>query len=194
MSYWILFLFFIIIISLNVIFQSNPIHAMLHLILLFINVCGILFYLGLDYLALMLLIVYVGAINVLFLFIIMMLNIKIIVSKFNFFKFIPIGGLFIIIFFYLIYIKFDFNFSIINEFDSNTINWLELIKVKTNIQYIGEELINNYLSLLIISGLILLLAMISAIILTFKKNNVNKKQTIITQLKRNGVLWLYKQK
>lgn len=194
----------IIISSLNVIFASNPIHAMLFLVSLFISMAMLWFNLGLDYLALMLLIVYVGAINILFLFIIMMLNIKITISKFHFFKFIPIASIFIILFFFLIY-NFDFNiydlyknFNSLNKYDinlifnNNILNWNDIYINKTNIDNIGYMLINDYLSLLIISGLILLLAMISAIILTFQKTNKNKKQIIIKQLKHKGILWLYK--
>jgi NADH:ubiquinone oxidoreductase subunit 6 (subunit J) len=69
--------------SFFVVFSINPIHSILFLILVFFNISGILILLGLEYFALIFIIIYVGAISVLFLFIIMMLNIRIIELKDN---------------------------------------------------------------------------------------------------------------
>lgn len=84
--------------SIMVISLKNAVHSVLFLILVFCNVSGLLLLLGAEFLAFMLLIVYVGAIAVLFLFVVMMLNIKTPFFKVNFFSIIPLGVLIFSIF------------------------------------------------------------------------------------------------
>lgn len=82
-----------------VILSKNPVHSVLFLVLVFINAAFTLIFLEADFMALILIVVYVGAIAILFLFICMMLNIKIEQTK-NIFSYLPLGGVFILLFIY----------------------------------------------------------------------------------------------
>lgn len=84
--------------SLMAIFSKNTIHSILYLILLFCNVTGLLFILNVEYLAMVFIIVYIGAIAVLFLFVVMMLNVKMLDRHDSLFKYLPIGGFICFIF------------------------------------------------------------------------------------------------
>jgi len=101
-----------------VIVSKNPIHSILYLILVFCNVTFVLIILGIEFIAIIFLIVYVGAIAVLFLFVVMMLNIKIIELDEVFWKYIPVGLVISSCFlFQLFYFVFDFNvFEVLSLF------------------------------------------------------------------------------
>jgi NADH:ubiquinone oxidoreductase subunit 6 (subunit J) len=90
-----------------VIRAKNPVHSVLFLILVFCNVSGLLILLGLDFFAMVFLVVYVGAIAVLFLFVVMMLNIKLVEINENILRYLPIGGLIGIIFLFEIFLIID---------------------------------------------------------------------------------------
>jgi NADH-quinone oxidoreductase subunit J len=175
-----------------IIISSNPIHSILFLVLVFINVTILLLILNVEFIAMLFLVVYIGAITVLFLFVVMMLNVKIVELNERFLKYIPIGGFIGIIFLtevlYLvntnllfininltnIYINNIFNVFIIE----NTLyyeNFLELFNL-INIQQIGNVLYTKYIYLFIIASIILLVAMISAIILTLIQSTNKKAQ------------------
>ncbi len=81
--------------STMVISSRNPVYSVLFLILVFVNASGLLLLLGLDFFAMLFLVVYIGAIAVLFLFVVMMLNIKITELTENTLRYLPIGGLMI---------------------------------------------------------------------------------------------------
>lgn len=99
-----------------VIASRNPIHSILYLILVFCNITFVLIILGIEFIAITFLIVYVGAIAVLFLFVVMMLNIKIIELDEVFWKYIPAGLLISSCFLFQVF-AFAFNFQIIEVFD-----------------------------------------------------------------------------
>lgn len=172
--------------AIMVIAVTNPIHSILFLILVFINVSGLLILLEVEFLAITLIIVYVGAIAVLFLSVIMMLNIKIVVSNLNLLHYIPIGGIITIIFLLEMIICFNndfisiFNLNNINDFDF--IQWTNELKHMTNIESIGILIYTHYYDLFIISGFILLLAMNGAIVLTLHINDNIKRQQIFFQI------------
>ena len=90
-----------------VIRSKNPVHSVLFLILVFCNVSGLLILLGLDFFAMVFLVVYVGAIAVLFLFVVMMLNIKLVEINENILRYLPIGGLIGLIFLFEIFLIID---------------------------------------------------------------------------------------
>ena len=90
-----------------VIRAKNPVHSVLFLILVFCNVSGLLILLGLDFFAMVFLVVYVGAIAVLFLFVVMMLNIKLVEINENILRYLPIGGLIGLIFLFEIFLIID---------------------------------------------------------------------------------------
>jgi len=188
------FLFFFSILavfcSFFVIFSVNPIHSIFFLTLVFFNVSGLLFLLGIDYFALVFLIVYIGAIAVLFLFIIMMLNIKIIELKESFWRYMPIGFLISFIFFFEIFYIFFFynnNIKIFQILDYiNYINWISLFNSKSYIEVIGELLYTYYFFPFMLCGIILLVAMIGSITLTLNQSIKIKRQKIYKQTLRDS--------
>nr|YP_009559266.1 NADH dehydrogenase subunit 6 [Gelidium coulteri]QBA96113.1 NADH dehydrogenase subunit 6 [Gelidium coulteri] len=181
-----IFSFFALASSLMVITSKNAVHSVLFLILVFCNIAGLLLLLGAEFLSFMLLIVYVGAIAVLFLFVVMMLNVK--VNNLNSISLIPLG---IAIFSALFY---QFNLTI-KEFyiyksayqQSIIISWLTEENSLSNIKVIGNVLYTNYSILFLLSSLILLIAMVGAIVLTMHQRTDAKKQIIENQLLRNSI-------
>lgn len=175
--YFILFFPLIIINSFLVIFSKNSVTSVLYLISVFILVSLNLLLLGAEFLAILIIIIYIGAISILFLFVIMMLNLRICEVYSSLVKSFPLG-IFLGIFFFLelIYIlSKDFyllSFIYNNYFEYNTINY-SLINSQSNLYLIGDLLYNHYNCLLIIAGFILLLAMVGAIILTKDETNIN---------------------
>ena len=94
------------------IISRNPIHSIFSLIIAFVGVSGLMFTLNLEFLPIVFLVVYVGAVSVLFLFVVMMLNIKIIEIHENFFNYLPVGIIIGFIFFNELYIFLNDNFNI----------------------------------------------------------------------------------
>ena len=168
-----------------VITLSNAVHSVLFLIIVFCNVASILLILGAEFFSFMFLIVYVGAIAVLFLFVVMMLNVKVNPIKVNIFSIAPIG---IIIFFTVIAQVteiLDTQFILIKSNYLNYTSWLAENNYLTNIEVVGTYLYTKFSLLFIFCGLILLVAMIGAIVLTMHQRSSVKKQQINIQLLRN---------
>lgn len=191
-----IFSLFAILSAILVIISKNPIHSVLYLILVFFNSIIILIFLEKDFLAMIFLIVYVGAIAILFLFIVMLLNIKITISNLNILRYIPIAFLFVIIFFIEFNILLNKTFSAQSSYNyTSTIeytNWITKTDILSNIKSLGIILYTSYYDMFIISGVILLLAMIGAISLTFYITIKTKRQSSVQQLLRIGQLNLYK--
>ena len=181
-----IFLFFIVSIliitsSLLVITSKNPIHSVLFLILVFFNTSILFLFSNAEFLAMVVLIVYIGAVAVLFLFVIMMLDINIAKLRQNFLNYLPIGLLVgFIILLELIYIvsQSKLNFTQKISINNNNISNQMLDNTKT----IGNILYTDYFLLFQISGIILLVAMIGAIFLTIRKREGAKKQNIYKQI------------
>ena len=168
-----------------VISSRNPVHSVLFLILAFVNAAGIFVLAGAEFLAMILLIVYVGAVAVLFLFVVMMLNVA--QQKNQWFagqessKHIPVGLIIgTLIFFEIIIVIggwkykpdiFDVNNSISQTSMSNT-------------HSLGQILYTDYIHVFQISGMILLVAMVGAIVLTFRQRAGVKRQSYIKQISR----------
>lgn len=173
-----------------VFFSKNPVHSVLFLILSFLNSAFILLLFKIEFLALLFIIIYVGAIAILFLFIVMMLNIKkdLFDLKLNNF-FIP----FILSLFFLIFITFDFTFLENWNFLNYQFNYVPfIIDSFSDITVFGQTLYNYYLSLILIGGLILLVAMIGAIVLTFEFKSIYLIENSLRQLSRtNSTLKLF---
>lgn len=183
---YIIFSIFTLCASIMVISLSNAVHSVLFLILVFCNVASLLLLLGAEFLSFMLLIVYVGAIAVLFLFVVMMLNIKRAPMRRSFFSIAPIGlTVFFILFNQLAGIFSDLNlFSLIQK-KLIWVSWISESNNITNVQVIGNILYTKYCFLFILSGLILLVAMIGAIVLTMHQRTNVRRQKIELQLNRN---------
>ncbi len=171
-----IFSFIILSSAVMVISSRNPVHSVLFLILAFFNSAGLFVMLGAEFLAMMLIIVYVGAVAVLFLFVVMMLNINISEMKEGFQKYLPVGLLIGIILLAEIFFVISGN-GIQRDLNIN-------VQTIPNTHLIGSVLYTDYIYLFQLSGLILLVAMIGAITLTLRERTGVKKQIVNAQTDR----------
>jgi len=178
--------------SILVISVKNPVHSVLSLTSTFITASFLLFLLEVDFIALIFIIVYAGAIAILFLFVVMMLDIKISETKKTLFKYFPvgsfIGSIFLIGIFFINFNLYSSNPYKLVDFLSNDsyINWIEIKKISSNIESIGSILYTYYIIQFLIIGIILLVAVIGAVVLTINYVNIVKKeQKISKQVIRN---------
>ena len=169
-----LFSFIITACAVMVISSRNPVHSVLFLILAFFNSGALFVILGAEFLAMMLVIVYVGAVAVLFLFVVMMLNINFSKIKEGFQKYFPIGSLIGFILFIEIILMVFSGDLLVNK--NNELNYNI-----PNTHKIGSLLYTEYIYVFQLSGLILLVAMVGAIVLTLRDRPGVKKQDIISQ-------------
>ncbi len=165
--------------------SKNTVHSVFFLILDFISISCLFIMIGAEFLGMIMLIVYVGAVAVLFLFVVMMLNVA--QQKNQWFsseessKHIPVGLIIsTLIFVELIIVIGGWKYKP-DLFDIN--NSLELSKV-SNTHSLGQVLYTDYIHIFQISGMILLVAMIGAIVLTFRKREGVKTQNYIKQISR----------
>ena len=166
-----------------VISSRNPVHSVLFLILAFFNAAGLFVLMGAEFLAMILVIVYVGAIAVLFLFVVMMLDINFVEMRRGFLQYLPIGALIgIILLAELVMIVGAWvvtpeaaSVAAVPAPDPETV---------TNTEALGQVLYTKYAYLFQLSGLVLLVAMIGAIVLTLRQREGVKRQSIATQVTR----------
>ena len=183
------FSFIVILSSFLVIFVSNPVHSVLFLIFTFFNAAIIFLIFKAEFLAMTLLIVYVGAVAVLFLFVVMMLNISESIIKEGFLRYFPFGLLLISIFLIELFMIFNSDKIIFPE--SGLIKINEIMNLgMNNTKSLGLFLYTDYFIIFQISGFLLLLAMIGAIVLAhsdlknpksispINQKNVDKKTII----------------
>ncbi len=174
-----LILFFLVLAAFLVISSRNPVHSVLSLISVFLLSSILLFCLNVEFLALSFVIIYVGAIAILFLFIVMMLDIKITDTSFDFLKH---GSLsyFLSFFFILEIILPIFNLTSKTNtvFDTNYIwiNWFAELEVFSNVQAIGQLLYTYYFIFFLIAGMVLFVSVIGALMLTVNLNKSLFKQ------------------
>ena len=176
-----LFSFITIASSIAVISARNTIHAVFFLILDFVSVSCLFIMMGAEYLGMLTLIVYVGAVAVLFLFVVMMLNVNYSDLKSGFLNYLPFGGLIgivLIIEIGLMIGTWKYRDAFIKTSEIKINNNL------SNTEAIGNVLYTEYLHYFQISGLILLVAMIGAILLTYRRKDNLKRQDITTQVSR----------
>ena len=179
------FSFIAVISAIMVTVSKNTVHSVFFLILDFISISCLFIMIGAEFLGMIMLIVYVGAVAVLFLFVVMMLNVA--QQKNQWFaseensKHIPVGLIIsTIIFFELIIVIGGWKYKP-DLFDLN--NSMQNLNV-SNTHSIGQVLYTDYIHVFQISGMILLVAMIGAIVLTFRKREGVKKQSYINQISR----------
>lgn len=184
--FFLFFSFLSIFSSFCVILSKNPLHSVIFLIFVFCNVVLILLLQGIDFLAMVFLIVYIGAIAVLFLFVVYMLNIKII--EVNELNWQYLFGLFISLFLFFVcvvtFLKVQgFNFY---NFDTNFnfFIWLNTLFDIQNLRILALILYLDFYIIFIVIGLILLVAMLGAIVLTSKRTFFLKEQQIFQQNNR----------
>ena len=167
-----------------VISAKNPVHSVLFLILAFFNAAGLFVLLGAEFLAMILVIVYVGAVAVLFMFVVMMLDINFVELRQGFLHYLPIGALIglILIIELLALVS---SWSIAPEIMLNIGDPTPDIAETTNTHALGQIIYTKYIYLFQSAGIILLVAMIGAIILTHRQRAGVKKQDISSQLSRH---------
>jgi len=180
-----LFSFIAIISAIMVTVARNTVHSVFFLILDFISISCLFIMIGAEFLGMIMLIVYVGAVAVLFLFVVMMLNVA--QQKNQWFtssknsSHIPVGLLVsLIIFFELIIVVGGWKYKP-DLLNSSTIIISETI---TNTHSLGNVLYTDYIHLFQLSGMILLVAMIGAIVLTFRERSGLKRQSYLKQISR----------
>ena len=165
--------------------SKNTVHSVFFLILDFISISCLFIMIGAEFLGMIMLIVYVGAVAVLFLFVVMMLNVaqqknQWFISKENS-NHIPIGLLIsVIIFFELIIVIGGWKYKP-ELFDQDN---LSIVNDVSNTHSLGMVLYTDYIHIFQISGMILLIAMIGAIVLTFRQREGVKKQSYVKQISR----------
>ena len=176
------FSFLIISSSILVIFSNNAVHSVLFLIFTFFNSAILFLLMNAEFLAMTIVIVYVGAIAVLFLFVVMMLNISESEIKEGFLKYFPFGLILIAIFITELFLIFNFDNFPVSENVKIDINEVDLIEA-SNTKLLGLFLYTDYFIIFQISGFILLLAMIGAIVLAKSDENKIKSTSSISQKK-----------
>jgi NADH-quinone oxidoreductase subunit J len=163
-----------------VVSSRNPVHSVLFLIVAFFNAAGLFVLIGAEFLAMILVIVYVGAVAVLFLFVVMMLDIDFAQLRGGFVRYLPIGAL--------------VGFILLAELVLVIGSWVVAPGVPspaaaggvplTNTRALGDILYTRYLFAFQAAGLILLVAMIGAIVLTLRHRTDVRRQSIAAQLAR----------
>ena len=163
-----------------VIFARNPVHSVLWLILAFFNAAGLMLIAGAEFIALLLVIVYVGAVAVLFLFVVMMLNIDFATLRSGFTRNLPFGIILALVLFAEIVIAVS-----AWKAGPGISGAAPPEMVVPNIVALGELLYTRYLFPFEIAGLILLVAMIGAIVLTHRSRGGVRGQDVSKQVRRD---------
>jgi NADH-quinone oxidoreductase subunit J len=166
-----------------VVVARNPVHSVLFLILTFFTSAGLFVLLGAEFLAMLLIVVYVGAVAVLFLFVVMMLDIDFAELKAGFFTYLPFGGLIALILF--------------GQFVMVGGAWIEksvsaeaiaaptpAAAAVSNAEAIGRILYTDYIFLFQSAGIILFIAMVGAIALTLRHRDGIRRQNVAAQVGR----------
>ncbi len=167
-----------------VIASRNPVSSVLFLILAFVNSAGLFILLGAEYLALLLVVVYVGAVAVLFLFVVMMLDVDFVELRQGFLQYLPIGSLVGLIL--LVELLMGMGAWIIApELLGHGSEPTPALSEMNNIQALGSVLYTKYIYYFQVAGLVLLVAMIGAIVLTLRHKPNVKRQSIPDQVARN---------
>ena len=183
-----LFAFIAIVAAIMLTVSKNTVHSVFFLILDFISVSCLFIMIGAEFLGMMMLIVYVGAVAVLFLFVVMMLNVaqqnNQLINLNKNFTHIPVGLIIsLIIFFELIIVIGGWKFKP----DLVTSVSLLIDQNNTNTHSIGQVLYTDYIHVFQLSGMILLVAMIGAIVLTFRHRSGLKRQSYFKQISRERI-------
>ncbi|MEZ5871947.1 MAG: NADH-quinone oxidoreductase subunit J [Nitratireductor sp.] len=166
-----------------VIASRNPVHSVLFLILAFVNAAGLFMLAGAEFLAMLLIVVYVGAVAVLFLFVVMMLDVDFAELREGFLQYLPVGGLIgVIVLIELLAVAGGWVLAPGAAGDST--QPIPDMGQVSNIQALGDILYTKYFVFFQISGLILLVAMIGAIVLTLRHKPNVRRQDISRQVAR----------
>ena len=181
--------FFIILIfsSIFVVLVQNSVISAFFLVLSFISASLILFFLECEFMALLFILIYVGAIAVLFTFVVMLIDLKTIYLVNNNLKYFPfgffIGIIFLIEILFIIFKNFKLNFYISNILKNEYFNWFDQLDPLFEVEVLGNILYSYFVLQFLIVGFLLFLAIIAVVILTLSFNNIkkSKKNQIISK-------------
>lgn len=160
-----------------VVTMRNPVHSVLFLIFCFFNAAGLFVLMGAEFLAMILVVVYVGAVAVLFLFVVMMLDVDFTELRSSMLNYMPVGGVIGLI----LLVELVLLFGTWNIPASNTAATVEQVQ---NTRALGLVLYTKYVFFFQTAGLILLVAMIGAIVLTLRHRVGIKRQNVADQVAR----------
>lgn len=164
-----------------VISSRNPVHSVLWLVLVFFNAAGLFVLLGAEFLGMTLVVVYVGAVAVLFLFVVMMMDINLQTLREGWAEYVPLGAVIgLVLLAELITVGGAWMFAP----DVSSLRAEPIPEGVTNTAALGAVIYTDYVYLFEAAGLVLLVAMIGAIVLTHRKRPGVKKQRIVDQLAR----------
>jgi NADH-quinone oxidoreductase subunit J len=181
-AFWI-FAVVAVISGILVVANRNPVYSVLFLILTFFNAAGLFVLMGAEFLAMMLVVVYVGAVAVLFLFVVMMLDINFVALRQGFVRYLPIGAIVGVIL--VAELVFIFGGWVAAPTTSGVLAApTPALEQASNTQALGQLLYTQYFYLFQAAGMILLVSMIGAIVLTHRERVGVKRQRIATQLER----------
>jgi NADH-quinone oxidoreductase subunit J len=167
-----------------VVTSRNPVHSVLFLILAFFNAAALFLIAGAEFLAMILVIVYVGAVAVLFLFVVMMLDVDFSALREGFQRYAPVGATVgAILFFELLSVLFGWQFAT----DAPALRLSQMPAQVENTRALGNVIYTQYIFLFQLSGLILLVAMMGAIVLTHRERHTARRQNITRQQERRVV-------
>lgn len=161
--------------------SRNPVHSVLWLILAFLSSAGLFVLLGAEFAAMLLIIVYVGAVAVLFLFVVMMLDVDFAELKAEMAKYLPLGLLIGVI----VLMQLMFAFGVWDYSTGYEGRLAAEIGTGTNTAELGAIIYDDYILIFQLSGLILLVAMIGAIVLTLRHRVDIKRQDVVAQMMRD---------
>jgi len=168
-----------------VVANKNPVYSVLFLILTFFNAAGLFVLLGAEFLAMMLVVVYVGAVAVLFLFVVMMLDINFAELRQGFVRYLPIGAAVgVILVVELVFFVFS-GWALSPSASATIAAPTPAVDQITNTQALGMLLYTKYFYLFQAAGMVLLVAMIGAIVLTHRERVGVKRQKIAAQVDRS---------
>jgi NADH-quinone oxidoreductase subunit J len=169
--------------ALLVVTVRNPVHSVLFLILAFFTAAGLFVLMGAEFLAMLLVVVYVGAVAVLFLFVVMMLDVDFGSLRAGFARYLPIGG--VVAAFLLAEMVLISGAVAEKGAAANRTLGQELANNLSNTEQIGSVLYTDYIYFFQAAGMILLVAMIGAIVLTLRRRPGVKRQDVSAQTARN---------
>jgi len=170
--------------AIMVIAARNPVHSVLFLILAFFNGAALFMMLGAEFLAMILIVVYVGAVAVLFLFVVMMLDVDFVELRQGFLQYLPVGGLVGVILTVELLVVFG-AWTVAPNLLTSPVEPIPAAAEASNIKAIGELLYTKYIYYFQTAGLVLLVAMIGAIVLTLHHKPGVKRQNISDQVARD---------
>ncbi len=166
-----------------VVTSRNPVHSVLFLILAFFNAAGLFVLMGAEFLAMILVIVYVGAVAVLFLFVVMMLDINFVRMREGFIRYMPVGALIGLVLLVEL-IAVATGLVPIGGVKGPVAESIAAQSGVTNTEMLGRLIYTKYIYLFQLAGMVLFVAMIGAIVLTLRQREGVKKQDIAKQIAR----------